>query len=469
MPKRRSTVEATTWLPAVDATAAEPVYRQIAGQFAGQIHSGRLPAGTRLPAARELACRLRVNSVTAVTAYRHLARQGLVVSRVGRGPHVAGPTDGGGSAGRFPLAVLKRIMDGVLERDAEAAFAVADGLGHEPLRAAIRRYLEAQGIALAGTDVAVFSGAQQGLSVLVRLLVQRDDWVLVERPTYPGILRLLQGVGARVESVEVGPAGMDPRAVERLFRTRPFRLAYVMPVYQNPTGVAYAVTAKRRLLALCREHGVLLLEDDARSDLNYGHGRHVPLRALARRDEVRQLLYLKSFSHLLLPGFRLGFCLAPERLLPALRQAKAEADLFTSGFFQRVLAQFLDEGALAAWVGDLEARERRNFKRALAAARRRLRPLGIRWIEPAGGDTLWCQLPAGLASLRFLSLAQVAGVPVMGGNEFVTDGTMADYFRLNFGGLTAAAWERVLAEVAAAVGAARQGEPARLATGAAGN
>jgi len=182
-----------------------------------------------------------------------------------------------------------------------------------------------------------------------------------------------------------------------------------MPVYQNPTGVAYHGVAKRRLLALCREHGVLLLEDDARSDLDYGRGRQASLRALATRDEAQQMLYLKSFSHLLLPGFRLGFCLAPERLLPALRQAKAEADLFTSGFFQRVLTQFLEEGALTAWVRELEERERRNFKRALAAARRRLAPLGIRWIEPAGGDTLWCQLPAGVAPRRFLSLAQVAG------------------------------------------------------------
>jgi DNA-binding transcriptional MocR family regulator len=457
MAKPQIKTDMVTWLPEVDATAAEPLYRQIAEQAAAQIQDGRLPAGTRLPAARTLARRLQINPVTAVTAYRHLARQGLVVSRVGRGTHVAGAFGAGEGDGRFPLATLKRIMNGVLERDGEAAFAVADGLGHEPLRAAIRRYLEAQGIAAAGADVAVFSGAQQGLSVLVRLLVQRDDWVLVERPTYPGILRLLQGVGARVEAVDVGPAGMAPQAVERLFRTRPFRLAYVMPVYQNPTGVAYDGASKRRLLALCREHGVLLLEDDARSELDYGRGRQASLRALAKRDEAQQVLYLKSFSHLLLPGFRLGFCLAPERLLPALRQAKAEADLFTSSFFQRVLAQFLEEGALAAWVRDLEARERRNFKRALAAARRCLSPLGVRWIEPAGGDTLWCQLPAGVAPQRMLSLAQAAGAPVLGGAEFAADGAVADHFRLSFGGLAPGAWEQVLADVAASVTTARQG------------
>ena len=147
----------STWLPEVDATAAEPLYRQIAAQAAIQIQDGRLPAGTRLPAARDLACRLRINPVTAVTAYRHFVRQGLVVSRVGRGTHVAGASGGGN--GQFPLATLKRIMNGVLERDGEAAFAVADGLGHEPLRVAIRRYLASQGITTAGADVAVFSGA----------------------------------------------------------------------------------------------------------------------------------------------------------------------------------------------------------------------------------------------------------------------------------------------------------------------
>ncbi|MFA5205805.1 MAG: PLP-dependent aminotransferase family protein [Lentisphaeria bacterium] len=447
---------AAAWLPAVDPARPEPLYRQIAGQLAERIRSGRLAAGVRLPAARELARRLTVNPVTVVTAYRELARQGLVTSRVGSGTRVAGAA-GSPGGGRFPLAVLKRIMDGVLERDGEAAFAADDGLGHAALRAALRRYLEGQGIATAGAEVAVFSGAQQGLSVLVRLLVNRDDWVLVERPTYPGTLRLLQSIGARVEAVDVGPAGIDPQAVDRLFRTRPFRLAYVMPVYQNPTGAAYSSAAKRRLLALCREHGVLLLEDDTCSDLDYGRGRQQPLRALARRGDAEQLLYLKSFSHLLLPGFRLGFCLVPERLLAAVRQAKAEADLFTSGFFQRVLAQFLEEGALAAWVQELERREQRRFRRALAAARRLLLPCGVRWLEPAGGDNLWCRLPAEVAAARFLSLAQAAGAPVIGGAEFAADNATADHFRLHFGGLEPAAWEQALGQVAAAVTAARQG------------
>jgi len=147
-------------------------------------------------------------------------------------------------------------------------------------------------VELAGRDLVIFSGAQQGLSVIIQALVQRNDWALVERPTYPGILRLLQRAGAQLASMDMTATGPDLRACERLFKTRPVKLVYAMPTYQTPTGLCYDAAARVRLLELCREFGVMLVEDDARSDLDYGHGRRPPLVCETRPTD--NILYLKA-------------------------------------------------------------------------------------------------------------------------------------------------------------------------------
>lgn len=430
--------------------------RQIAHQLAEGIRRGRLPPRTRLPAARDLARRLGVNPATVVTAYRQLVRDGLVESHSGRGtvvcpPLTAAPADGAAGASPleslpdldlFPTAAVRRVILHILDTEGGRAFGYDEPGGYPPLQASIRRYLEQGGIDCGGQTLTIFSGAQQGLSVISSVFLNRGDWVLVERPTYPGILRLLRRAGAQVEAVDVGPGGPDLRAVERVLATRPVRLAYLMPVYQNPTGVCYRESVARRMLQLCAAHGVMIVEDDTLSDLDFGAGRHRPLRALA--GPAADLLYLKSFSRLLLPGFRLGFCLAPERHASVLRRAKEEADLFTSGFFQRVLHLLLAHGYFAEHLAELEKRERRRFRAAVAEARRELLPVGFRLLPPAGGPRLWCLLPPGVAPERFAAACAERRLAVAAGTEFSPDGATATGLSLVYGGVAPAAWTALL-------------------------
>ncbi len=444
----------------VDPAADIPLYRQIATGLEQAIRDSRAAAGTRLPPARDLARQLHVNLVTVMTAYRHLVKHGWVESRVGSGTYVCARLDdlsrtatpGGpvpGPAPLFPTDVLRRIIDHILDTEGSAAFGYDDPGGYPPLQASIREYLHSAGIEADGSEIVIFSGAQQGLSVIVQALVQRGDWVLVERPTYPGILRLLQRAGAQIAPVDVEPDGLDLKAVRRLLRTRPIRLAYVMPTYQNPTGVCYSDAMKQELAALCAAQSTTLLEDDSLSDLDYGNGRHRPLRAVAPGDAG---LYLKSFSRLLMPGFRLGFCLSPAPVAAMLRKAKEETDLFTSGFFQRVLHLFLRHGYLAEHVARLETAERAHFQACLRSAQAILGPAGFALTLPAGGPRLWVGLPRGVDPERFRRAAQQHALPFAAGGDFAVDGATATCLSLTFGGVAPAEWARQLRALARLAG-----------------
>ena len=483
-----------------------PLAEQIADGIRQRIRANVVPPHAKLPPARTLAKRLGVNPATVVAAYRKLAAEGWVESRVGSGTYICPQLDipaaglvpagerlgtgpraassshfnlrstgarpveaGGGSATEiFPTGVLKRIIDHILDREGARAFGYTEVAGHPPLLDALRGYLREGGIAQGDDEIIIFSGAQQGLSVIVQALLHPGDWVAVERPTYPGILRLLQRAGACVEAVDLLPDGApDLRALERLFRTRPIRLFYGMPVYQNPTGACYPPEARRSLLELCAKHGVTLVEDDSQSDLNFGNGIFHPLRAYqapstkyeapstkhqapstkyeapstkhqapSTKHEVAEIIYLKSFSRLLMPGFRLGFCLAPPRVAAMLRRVKEESDLSTSGFFQRVLHLFLHHGYFREHLTQLQAMESARFAEAVKHVENELLPAGFRWLRPQGGARIWLQLPAGTDAAAFFAESARRGLLLKPGAEFAPDGATADWFAVETAALT---------------------------------
>ena len=444
----------------LDASRGIPLYQQIADALRRAVIDGMLRPGDRLPPTRELARRLGVNTVTTARAYRELARRGWVSSTVGRGTFVCrqsrgkGCTSFAGEVGDlFPMEVLRGIINEVIDEDGAGAFAYDDAGGYEPLRASLSKLLVSSGFDLLDHELVVFSGAQQGLSILVKVLVRPGDWVLVERPTYPGILRLLAHTGARIEAVDLSGSGPDSRVLERLFRTRPFRLAYVMPTFQNPTGICYSDSQKRRLAVLCRTHGVALVEDDAFSDLDYGGGRRSPLRGVA--EAFGECIYLKSFSHVMLPGFRLGFCLCSPRLAELLRRAKAEADLFSSGFFQRVLTHFINRGHFSEHLFRLQVSEQDRL-RAVLSSRGVLAECGVTSLEPAGGVTLWCTLPAGIDPDRFHASCIQMQLPVVRGTEFSATAGLVRQFALSFRGLSGTRLHQTVRQVADLVSGQRR-------------
>lgn len=453
-----------------DRALPVPVYVQLAEGIERGIRSGAVPAGSKLPSARALARALGTTPVTVNQAFGRLRSRGMVVSRAGSGTYVSGrvPAAGRGPApgaflrldrreppaSLFPADVVRQIMDRILDEEGGEAFAYGDAAGESALKEVLLAELVAAGFGTSGRDVVVFSGAQQALSLLLRACVQRGDWVLVERPTYPGMLGMLQQAGARVEAVDVGPGGPDPDRVAHILSVRPIRLLYAMPVYHNPTGICWSPECQRRVAELCSRAGVLLVEDDALSGIDFGHGR--PRALAARVPACRDVCYIRSFSMILMPGFRLGFCLAPRQLANTLRRVKEQADLLTSGFFQRVLCRFLSEGHMRRHLALIEPYYRALYAAAVAAAEAGLGEAGFRLTRGHGGPSLWARLPDGVAGDAFQRHCIREGVGVVPGEQYSTDQSTADGVGLAFSRLSTEEWVEGLRRVARAAAAAHQ-------------
>jgi DNA-binding transcriptional MocR family regulator len=453
----------------LDRALRRPLYIQLADGLERDLRAGRLAPGQRLPSARELARRHGTTPVTVNQAFRRLRTRGLVVSRVGSGTYACGAAAGPPRAhakgaflhldrreppaSLFPADDIRQIMDRILDEEGGEAFAYGDPGGDAALKEVLSGELVAGGFGISERDVVVFSGAQQALSLLFRVWLQRGDWVVVERPTYPGVLRLLQQVGARVEAVDVGAEGPDPERLAQALSLRPVRLVYTMPVYHNPTGLCWSAERKRQVAALCAARGALLVEDDALSGLDFGQGRPQALAACA--PGCRDIAYVRSFSMILMPGFRLGFCLAPRALANTLVRAKEQADLLTSGFFQRVLCRFISAGHMRRHLEVIEPYYQGLFRRATAAANEILGAAGFRLTRGVGGPSLWCRLPDGVPGELFQRYCISAGVGVVPGEQYSVDQSTADGVGLAFSRLRTEEWIDGLQRVAGAAAAAR--------------
>ncbi len=191
-------------------------------------------------------------------------------------------------------------------------------------------------------DVVVTAGAQQGLDLVARVLLAPGDPVVVEDPGYTAGVRLLASHGARLVPVPVDAEGL---VVDRLPTSA--RLVYVTPSHQFPTGGTLSAARRAALLEWAARCGAVIVEDDYDSEFRFADRPLEPLQSL---DAAGRVIYLGSFSKVLLPGLRVGFLIAPALLQPALREAKAltqwQGDALTHG----ILSRFLDEGLLAAHV-----------------------------------------------------------------------------------------------------------------------
>lgn len=444
----------------LDRDASVPLYQQIARQLAEQIETGKIAPESKLPSIRMLANKLQVNTVTVVKAYQELKQAGLAASRGGSGTYVVarvglnesathehlsltlldqGQVEIPAGAVNFasatpdsdllPVATVQRLINQVIERDAGDAFAYEDSRGYPPLREAVARALRELGINTAADNIQVISGAQQGIDIVAKSLINPGDTVLVEEPTYPGALAAFRSRGARIISVPLNQNGPDLDALEQILTTVRPRFFYLMPAFQNPTGIVYNKEAKKGLLQLAARFRLTVLEDDYLRELSFNEVDLTPLAALAPPEVP--VIYLKSFSKVLLPGLRLAFLAVPPAMAQEVLTAKHASDIFTSGLFQRVFELLMREGV---WEQQL-AKVRRLYKkrhRALSTALRQQLPSAIDFNPPPGGLNFWLRLPAGHNAFDLYREALQEGVVIAPGSAFTATGGPSPYFRLTY-------------------------------------
>ncbi len=451
-----------------------PIYLQIKEHLQQQIEQGVLPPTTRLPSTRSLAEELEVSRITVVNAYAELAAEGWVQAHVGQGTFVSDPRRqveraivsqpftwqttllrppgvsassmladmlhlsqhpdlisfamGAPAVDLFPVRDFRRAINLVLRKDGAEALQYDGAPGYKPLRALIAQYLQARGIEAQAREVLITSGSQQGLDLAARVLTEPGECVITESPTYLGALDVFQSHGVRAIGVPVDEEGMRVDLLEGLISRHHPRLIYTIPTFHNPTGVTMSQSRRERLLALARQHRVFILEDGVCSELQYDGTPLPPLKALDRQGYV---LYLNSFSKVLLPGIRVGYVVASGHVRERFVAAKQSADLFTSSLMQRALAEYLAAGHLDHHLVRVCQVYRARRDAMLEGLARHL-PTDAHWSIPQGGLCLWVTLSSDISAVQLYLTAINYGVAFAVGSVFFPEQCPCASFRLNF-------------------------------------
>ena len=332
----------------------------------------------------------------------------------------------------FPIEAMRAACASVLAEGSPVAkpslqYASSEGLPE--LRQWVSAELGKQGATVSPDQVLITTGSQQGLDLIAKVLIDTDSSLLVESPTYLGALQAFTPMQPAVESIESDSGGVCPSALrEALQKGERPRFIYLLPNFQNPTGRTMDEARREAVIAVCREHGLPIVEDNPYGELWFDAPPPKPL--LARWPEG--VVYLGSFSKILAPGLRLGYIVAPPALYPKLLQAKQAADLHTPGFNQRVVAEVIKDGFLDQHVPTIRARYHAQRDAMLAALARELGPTGAEWTQPVGGMFVWVRLPERLDAQALLPKAVDAGMAFVPGAPCYAGEPDARALRLSF-------------------------------------
>ena len=328
----------------------------------------------------------------------------------------------------FPWDALREAAGDLLSGDDRAALQYGATRGYRPLLDALAPLLESRGIASTFEERLVTSGSQQGLDLVARVLIDPDDVVLVELPTYTGAISAFVNaraalVGVRQEADGIDLDQLDQAVVRLRAEGRRVRLLYLVPNFQNPTGLLIGPEKRRRLLDWAARADMLIVEDDPYGDLFFpDSAAAADTRPLKADDASGRVVYLSSFSKTLAPGLRTAWVVAPEPIAQKFDVAKQAADICTGSLDQRLVHRAVVAGLLASQGDRLRAHyqhKRTVMERAIARWGDGL----ASWPRPRGGFFLWLTLPQTVDADRLLQRALRLSVSFVTGNAFFVDGS----------------------------------------------
>ncbi len=406
----------------VDQTTGESRSAWVRRSVLEGIASGAFRSAERLPSEREFASQMKVSRTTVTAAYADLERKGIIRRLQGKGayfcalPRAAESFSWSGKISRtansldepvlellarrcvddiryplsagtpslevFPEAAFRASASRVLTEEMPGVLAVGKAEGQWRLRQAIGTWTGVN-----PQHVMVTAGAQEGIDLLARCLLEPGDTVVIDAPTYPGAIQSFRSMGA---TLVPWPVEWSLERMERLLlRSRP-KLIFTMPTYHNPTGRVMSRKTRLGLLELAHRYRVPVVEDDVYARTGFG-AQSVP-ETLYKLDSHSQVVLVSTFSKMLAPGLRLGWVLAPSYMVKQMALVKMRSNLFSGGFNQVVLSDLLETGEMESHLLRLREHHGALCRSAMDALRPAVEGGLLRFRAPEGGLYLWCRV-----------------------------------------------------------------------------
>lgn len=331
----------------------------------------------------------------------------------------------------FPIEAVAEITADILSKEPVAALQYSVSEGYPALRETMKRFI-AEHYQIGGgyDELIIVSGAQQGIELSAKVLLNEGDTLICENPSFIGSLNAFRSYNVNLVGVPQSEGGIDIEALEHTVRENPrTRLLYVIPNFQNPTGTCMSLEKRKAVLELAKKYDFIILEDNPYGDLRFA-GEDIP--AIKSMDTEGRVIYCGSFSKILAPGIRVGYVCAHRDAIAKITVAKQCSDVHTTILSQMICERFVNNYDIDGHIARIRKIYAHKCGLMLSELEKNLHP-SIQYTRPEGGLFLWCTLPEGVDMQEFCKRAVEKKVAMVPGNAFnARESDLSSSFRLNF-------------------------------------
>jgi len=334
----------------------------------------------------------------------------------------------------FPVKQMDDIYNSLSEDLKKLCFQYGPTSGFPPLVKSLEKILSKKGLPTDRDKILITTGSLQAISIITQVFVNEGDVILTENPSFVGALSVFETYGADIHGIPIDKNGIDIEALRDKLKSleKKPKFLYVTPNYHNPAGIIYSPKRKKELLEVLSGTGIILLEDDAYSDLYFKEEEKYLTKSMkCNNDYDVEIIYTGSFSKILGPGFRLGYMLASPEIFEKAETIKQALDACTSNFMQILANEFLVQNKLQPYLKFLR-KEYEGRKNLLHESLKKHLPKEITWNEPKGGFYIWLKLPNDINSTEIFKESIKKGVVFVTGRTFDPSSKKDDRIRLSF-------------------------------------
>lgn len=350
-------------------------------------------------------------------------------------PEIISLAGGNPAAELFPSEELSKIAGKILMTSPTLALQYGTTDGYPKMRDCARQRAEKVNSVNEDDTILIMTGANQGIDLTAKSLINKGDKIIVESPSFIGSLNAFRTYESQLVGVKVEDDGMSMERLEEALKNNDnVKMIYTIPTFQNPTGTTMPLEKRKRMLELASKYDVLILEDNPYGDLRFS-GEDVP--TVKSLDTEGRVIYAGSFSKILSPGMRLGYLIAPAPLAEKIEVLKQVNDVHTPMLTQLMCVEFMKKYDIDKYIE--KNRELYGKKcKAMVDAMEKYFPKGkVKWVVPEGGIFLWCECPGITDVSPIVDRCIEKKVAIVPGSNFATDiFAPSNMFRLNYSSAT---------------------------------
>lgn len=329
----------------------------------------------------------------------------------------------------FPVDEMSECLQEVMSESGKTVLQYSGSEGYLPLRKIIaKRYKDRFDMEVDPDQILIVNGSQQALDLIGKVFINKGDHVIMEDPAYLGAIQAFDLYEPSYHQVKLEDDGMDIEAARKVLDANPVKLMYLVPNFQNPSGLTYSEEKRVALQKLMQDRNVVIVEDDPYGELRFFGSHRTPIRKLLPEHTIM----MGSFSKVVSPGMRLGWLVAPKNMYDKLLIAKQGSDLHSNMLSQYAIERFLTKYSLDAQIAKI-TKLYQVRRQAMVDALDKYLPKDCSFTQPEGGMFLWVTLPKGMDAMKLFDIAaadkKVVFVP---GAPFYTDNDVHSNMRLNY-------------------------------------